>query len=87
MTPLSDTATNREICREGVYKTGLLLTMRPLPKDENGHQPVEVVGQSIKLRWCQTWFEAEVRYQSEVSLQTPHFRILSKLERTKPGRL
>lgn len=40
-----DPATSREVCREGVYKTGLLLTMRSLPKDENGNQPVEVIGQ------------------------------------------
>ncbi|MCT8162814.1 hypothetical protein IYR97_25885 (plasmid) [Pseudomonas fulva] len=44
-----DTATKRDVCREGEYKTGLLLTLRSLPKTGDGAQPVEIIGQVSKL--------------------------------------
>lgn len=44
-----DAATKRDVCREGEYKTGLLLSLRTLPKTADGSQPVEVVGQVSNL--------------------------------------
>ncbi|KPC02213.1 hypothetical protein QO021_29130 (plasmid) [Pseudomonas amygdali pv. lachrymans] len=44
-----DGATKRDVCREAQYKTGLLLTLRALPKAADGSQPVEVVGQVSTL--------------------------------------
>ncbi|MBM5458909.1 hypothetical protein H8F21_15185 [Pseudomonas sp. P66] len=44
-----DTATKRDVCREAEYKTGLLLTLRPLPKAADGSQPIEVIGQVSTL--------------------------------------
>lgn len=44
-----DPATKREICREGVYQTGLLLTLRPIDRTKESELPLEVVGQISKL--------------------------------------
>ncbi len=38
-----DPATKREICRDGEYKTGLVLKLRSLPI-EGTEQPIEVLG-------------------------------------------
>lgn len=40
-----DLVRKRDVCREDEYKTGLLLSIRPLGKSEDNSQPVEVVGQ------------------------------------------
>lgn len=44
-----DNATKRDVCREGEYKTGLLLSLRTLPKSADGSQPVELIGQVSNL--------------------------------------
>ena len=44
-----DPATKREICREGFYQTGLLLTLRPIDRTKDTELPLEVVGQISKL--------------------------------------
>ncbi|WP_439126056.1 MAG: hypothetical protein ACNJA3_29585 (plasmid) [Pseudomonas rhizophila] len=44
-----DGATKRDVCREAQYKTGLLLSLRSLPKAADGSQPVEVIGQVSSL--------------------------------------
>lgn len=44
-----DTATKQEVCREAEYKTGLLLKLRALPKEADGSQPIEVIGQVSAL--------------------------------------
>ncbi|KIL03100.1 hypothetical protein EGJ28_21260 [Stutzerimonas xanthomarina] len=46
---LKDKATGRDVCREAQYKTGLLLTLRPLAANGSGSQSVEVVGQVSEL--------------------------------------
>lgn len=44
-----DPATKREICREGVYQTGLLLTLRPIDRTKDAELPLEVIGQISTL--------------------------------------
>ncbi|MGP0171040.1 hypothetical protein ACSVIJ_04080 [Pseudomonas sp. NCHU5208] len=44
-----DTVTKKSICREAQYKTGLSLTLKPLPKEKDGGQKVEVIGLVSKL--------------------------------------
>jgi len=46
---LKDKATGRDVCREAQYKTGLLLTLRPLTDSAADAHSVEVVGQVSEL--------------------------------------
>jgi hypothetical protein len=45
----TDPSTKKDICREGVYQTGLLLTLRPIDKPVDGEVSVEIIGQISSL--------------------------------------
>lgn len=80
-----DPVTNREVCREGEYKTGLLLTLRSLPKTEDGKQPVEVIGQVSTLDGVKPGITLKCGTNQEVSISTKAFSdtIMVEKNRTK----
>lgn len=45
-----DPATKKDICRDGVFRTGLLLTLRPIEAAEKNEAPLEIVGMVTNLK-------------------------------------
>lgn len=78
-----DPATKREICREGMYKTGLLLTLRALPKTEDGNQPVEVIGQVSNFDGIKPGKTLKCGTNQEVSLSTTAFSDTVQVEKDR----
>lgn len=78
-----DPATKREICREGMYKTGLMLTLRTLPKSEDGNQPVEVIGQVSNFNGITPGKVLKCGTNQEVSLSTTAFSDTVKVEKDR----
>jgi hypothetical protein len=78
-----DTATNRDVCREGMYKTGLLLTLRSLPKDESGNQQVEVIGQVSTLDGVNPGLKLKCGTNQEVMLSNKAFSDTVRIEKNR----
>ena len=68
-----DSATKKSICREAQYKTGLSLTLRPLPKEAGAAQMVEVVGLVTKLTGVKDGERLSCGVNQEVSLSHQDF--------------
>lgn len=49
-----DTATNKMICRDAEYRTGLTMTLRDVEKQEDGRYKIEVIGQVSNLKSMQS---------------------------------
>lgn len=79
----SDPQTKKNICRDGIYHTGLLLTIRPIAEaSDDGTQEVEIVGQVTSLGGlkkgvsldCGTDYKPEIENTafSDTTLLTKH---------------
>ncbi|EPJ5561938.1 hypothetical protein ACQYZY_26990 [Pseudomonas aeruginosa] len=68
-----DTATKKVICREAQYKTGLSLTLKPLPKEDGAAQKVEVIGLVTKLAGVKDGERFSCGINQEVSLSHQDF--------------
>lgn len=77
-----DPATKREICRDGEYKTGLVLKMRSLP-NEGAEQPLEVVGMVTTLSSITNGAALKCGTNQEVNLAN---RSLSEMLRLAPNK-
>ncbi|MGE8065175.1 hypothetical protein [Pseudomonas sp. NPDC089569] len=78
-----DPATKRQICREGMYKTGLLLTLRALPKTADGSQPVEIIGQVSNFNGITPGKILKCGTNQEVSLSTTAFSDTIQVEKDR----
>lgn len=80
-----DPATKREICRDGEYKTGLVLKLRSLPI-EGDLQPVEVVGMVSSLESIKDGVAIKCGTNQEVALSNKSLSDTIRLapNKTKP---
>ncbi|HHH9441210.1 TPA: hypothetical protein ACP32N_003147 [Pseudomonas aeruginosa] len=78
----TDPATKREICRDGEYKTGLVLSLRSLP-NEGDDQPLEVVGMVTTLTSITNGAALKCGINQEVKLAN---RSLSEMLRLVPNK-
>lgn len=80
-----DPATKRVICREAEYKTGLMLTLRSLPKAADGSQPIEIIGQVSSLNGIKSGEKFQCGVNQEVSMSSKAFSDTVQVEpnRTK----
>lgn len=86
MAAFTDPHTKKDICRAGMYQTGMLLTLEPKGAvSEDGLVPVEIVGQLSTLKEIKKGKTLACGTQEDVSLANKAFSdtVNLKLNKTK----